>query len=117
MYHVNSYKLHTTQWEKGNKTDITRVWIKEDTGDGKCDCHGVINEILELKYFCEPLKKVVLFNYKWYDPTHPGETSKYNHYKIIEFNHTKRYGILSPKMQNKFIACLTLEYENLTEGW
>ena len=54
--------------------------------------HRVVNEILELEYLGEPLKKVVLFNYEWYDPTRLRRTCKHNHYKIIKFNHTKRYG-------------------------
>ena len=40
----------------------------------------------------EPLKKVVLFVYEWYDRTHPEGPYEHNHYKIIETNSIKRYG-------------------------
>ena len=33
----------------------------------------------------------MLFACKWYNLTCSGGTYKYNHYKIIEINHTKRY--------------------------
>ena len=56
----------------------------------------MVNEILKLKYLSEPLKKVVLFNCEWYDPTHIGQIGKHNHYKIIEINHAKRYGKFNP---------------------
>ena len=91
MYHVNSYKFHIVEWGKGKKTDNTGVCVKGDTRDGESDWHGVVNEILELKYLGESVKRVVLSACKWYNPTRPRETRKYNHYKIIEINHTKRY--------------------------
>ena len=56
----------------------------------------MVNKVLELEYPNEPLKRVVLFACKWYDPTHPGGTCKHNHYKIIEINHTKRYKKFDP---------------------
>ena len=88
---------------KGKKTDSTGVCVKGDIGDGQYDWHGVVNEILELKYLSKPHKRVVLFNYEWYDLTHPRGTCKHNHYKIIEINHTKKdmknlIYLLLPKM-------------------
>ena len=68
-----------------------KIKLKLFKSMGEYDQHGVVNEILELEYYGEPLKRVVLFNYEWYDPTYPGVTRKYNHYKIIEINHTKGY--------------------------
>ena len=70
--------------------------VRRDTGDRESDWHGVVNEILELEYPGEPLKRVVLVTCRWYDPTHPRGTRKQNHYKIIEINHTKRYGNFDP---------------------
>ena len=33
----------------------------------------MVKEILEMEYVGEPLKRVILFNFEWYDPIHPGE--------------------------------------------
>ena len=64
MYHVNDFKFHTVEWERGEKTDNTGVCVRGDTGDGESDWHGVVNEILELTYPGEPVKRVVLFTCK-----------------------------------------------------
>ena len=72
MYHVNSYKFHTVEWGTRKKIDNIGVCIMGDTGDGESDQHRVVNEILELKYIGEPVKKVVLFTCEWYNPTRPG---------------------------------------------
>ena len=56
----------------------------------------VVNEILELEYLGKLLKRVVLFNCECCDPTCPGGTHKHNNHKIIEINHTKRYGKFDP---------------------
>ena len=96
------------------------VCVRGDSGDRENDCHGVVNEILKLEYPSEPLKRLVLFTCEWYDPTCPRGTRKHNHYKIININHTKRYGNLihlsSPKMQDKFITYHIMEDTNLTGG-
>ena len=96
MYHVNGYKFHSVEWGRGKKTDNTGVCVRGDTGNGKSDWHGVVNEILELEYLSELVKKVVLFACKWYNPTHPGRTCKHNHYKIIKIKHTKMYEKFDP---------------------
>ena len=90
MYHVNGYKFHIVEWERGKKTDNTGVCVRGDTGDEESDWHGVVNEILELEYPSEPIKRVVLFACEWYNPTRPRGIHKHNHYKIIEINHTKK---------------------------
>ena len=81
----------------------------------------MVNQILELQYLGELLKRVMLFTCEWYDPTHSGGTRKHNHYKIMEINNTKRYenliNLLSLKIQDKFITSHTLESANLTEQW
>ena len=73
-----------------------KIKLKLFKSMGEYDQHGVVNEILELEYYGEPLKRVVLFNCEWYDPTRLGGTRKRNHYKIIEINHTKRYEKFDP---------------------
>ena len=37
MYHVNGYKLNTTEWGKGKKTDDTGICVKGDTRDREYD--------------------------------------------------------------------------------
>ena len=91
MYHVNGYKFNIIEWGRGKKIDNTRVYVRGDIGDGESDWHGVVNKILESEYLGKPLTRVVLFACKWYDLTYLGGTCKYNHYKIIVIDHTKRY--------------------------
>ena len=121
MYYVNGYKFHTIEWGREKKIDNIRVYVRGDTGDGESDWHGVINEIIELEYPSEPLKRVVLFACEWYNPTRPEGTHKHNHYKIIEINHTKRYEKFDPFIiaQNaRQVYYLSyLEDANLTVKW
>ena len=82
----------------------------------------MINEILELEYVGEPLKRVVLFNCQWCDSRHLTGTRKRNHYKIIEINHTKIYErsydpFISAQNARKYIIYLTLENANQIRGW
>ena len=65
MYHVNGYKFHTVEWGRGKKADNNGVCVKGDAGDGESHWQGVVNEIFELKYPGEPVKRVVLFAYEW----------------------------------------------------
>ena len=62
MYYVNGYKFHTTKWERGKKTNSIGICVRGDTRDRESDWHTMLNEILELEYLSEPLKRVVLFN-------------------------------------------------------
>ena len=48
--------------KRGKKTKKIGVCVRGDTRDDGCDWHVVVNEILELEYPSESLKKVVLFN-------------------------------------------------------
>ena len=64
MYYVNVCKFHTIKWGMGKKTDNIGVFVRGDIRDRGCDWHGVVNELLKLKYPSELLKRVVLFNNK-----------------------------------------------------
>ena len=52
----------------------------------------MLKKTCQLEYIGQVLKRVVLFYYEWYDPRHLGGTHKNNHLRIIEINHTKKYG-------------------------
>ena len=106
MYYVNGYKFHTTEWEKGKKTDNMGACVRGDTEDRENDWHRVLNAILKLEYPGESLKWFMLFNCEWYDPTCLGGTRKYNHYKIIEIIHTKRYRSFDPYYHAKYKTSL-----------
>ena len=94
---ASSWPIYTTKWGKGErKLRILGFVLREILEMENVTWHRVVNEILELEYLGEPLKKVVLFNYEWYNPTHPGKTYKHNHYKIIKINHIKRYEKFDP---------------------
>ena len=56
----------------------------------------MVNEVLELEYLDEPLRRVVLFNCEWYDLTRHREIRKHNDYKITEINHTEIYEKFKP---------------------
>ena len=65
--------------------------------NGETDWYGVLKQIFEFEYVGEePVKRVVLFNYQWYDSRHPNGTHKHNHYKITKINHIKRYQHYDP---------------------
>ncbi|KAL3365417.1 hypothetical protein AABB24_010517 [Solanum stoloniferum] len=53
------------------------------------------NEILELEYSGWPIKRIVLFQCKWFDPTSRG-TRELKQHNIIEVKHTRKYEAYDP---------------------
>jgi len=96
MMKVNGMKFHTPEHAQGRVTNNTGVCLKGDAGQGECDWFGLLKEILELEYPSRPIKRVVVFYCDWYDPTRPRGTRTHKDYKIVEVNHSKRYGRYDP---------------------
>ncbi|KAG5632082.1 hypothetical protein H5410_003799 [Solanum commersonii] len=83
-----------TNWKysKNKKTNNSGVWVKGDDGNQNenVDYFGVLQEILELEYSGWPIKRIVLFQCKLFDPTSRG-TRDLKQHNIIEVKHTRKY--------------------------
>ncbi|WMV50470.1 hypothetical protein MTR67_043855 [Solanum verrucosum] len=79
------------------KTNNSGVWMKGGDGnqDG-VDYYGVLKEVLEMEYSGWPIKKIVLFRCKWFDPTPKRGTREIKQYNIIEVKHTREYEAYDP---------------------
>ncbi|KAG5600108.1 hypothetical protein H5410_031478 [Solanum commersonii] len=73
-YCVNGFKFQTEEVSRNKKTNNSGVYIQGDVdGTGQTiEYYGVIQEIIEVRYLGWPKKKIVLFRYEWFDPSHRG---------------------------------------------
>ena len=94
QYKVNGFKFSTEQHSRTRKINNSGVWVK---GDDDVDYFGIIHEILELEYTGFPIKKIVLFWCKWFDPSTRG-TRVHKEHNIIEVKHNKSYPIYYPSV-------------------
>ncbi|KAK6803440.1 hypothetical protein RDI58_001224 [Solanum bulbocastanum] len=97
QYNVNGFKFATEKYSKNKKTNNSGVWVKGDDGNQNenVDYFGVLHEILELEYSGWPIKRIVLFQCKWFDPTSRG-TREFKQHNIIEVKHTRKYEAYDP---------------------
>ncbi|KAK4716371.1 hypothetical protein R3W88_014709 [Solanum pinnatisectum] len=97
QYNVNGFKFATEKYSKNKKTNNSGVWVKGDDGNQNenIDYFGVLHEILELEYSGWPIKRIVLFQCKWFDPTSRG-TREFKQHNIIEVKHTRKYEAYDP---------------------
>ncbi|KAK6786213.1 hypothetical protein RDI58_014738 [Solanum bulbocastanum] len=97
QYNVSGFKFATEKYSKNKKTNNSGVWVKGDDGNQNenVDYFGVLHEILELEYSGWPIKRIVLFQCKWFDPTSRG-TREFKQHNIIEVKHTKKYEAYDP---------------------
>ena len=68
------------------------------TGEGEFEneYYGILREVIEIEYPGEPLKKCVLLNCDWFDPT-PNRGMRVNKsYGIVEIRHDRRYNKYDP---------------------
>ena len=97
MYFVNGYKFHTTTWAEGKSTANNGVCVKgTDYGQCENDYYGTLDDIVQLEYPGEPIKKIVLFKCSWYDPTPNIGTRVQKHHGIIEVNSQRSYSKYEP---------------------
>ncbi|KAK6791460.1 hypothetical protein RDI58_010541 [Solanum bulbocastanum] len=85
------------KYSKNKKTNNSGAWVKGDEGNQNenVDYVGVLHEILELEYSGCPIKRIVLFQCKWFDPTSRG-TRELKQHNIIEVKHTRKYEAYDP---------------------
>ena len=71
-YFVNSYKFRTDLSSEGKSIKKFGVYTRGSVyGQLEDDYYGIPKEVIQLEYHGLPLKKLVLFNCEWFDPT-PG---------------------------------------------
>ncbi|WMV07906.1 hypothetical protein MTR67_001291 [Solanum verrucosum] len=96
---LSSFITWYTNWKysKNKKTNNSGVWVKGDNGNQNenVDYFGVLQEIVELEYSGWPIKRIVLFQCKWFDPTSRG-TRELKQHNIIEVKHTRKYEAYDP---------------------
>ncbi|WMV42522.1 hypothetical protein MTR67_035907 [Solanum verrucosum] len=97
QYNVNGFKFSKEKYLENKKTNNSGVWVKGDDGNQNenVDYFGVLPEILELEYSGWPIKRIVLFQCKWFDPTSRG-TRELKQHNIIEVKHTRKYEAYDP---------------------
>ncbi|CAH1450858.1 unnamed protein product [Lactuca virosa] len=68
-YFVNGYKFHTQQYGEGRVTNNFGVCVRGETynAEQESDYYGIVQEIIEIKYYSSGPSTVVLFNCIWFD--------------------------------------------------
>ncbi|GAB2284036.1 hypothetical protein Dimus_039639 [Dionaea muscipula] len=90
IFFINGYIFHINSYAQGRKTCNSGVCIKGTSyNENQSDFYGILEEIIIIEYPGLPLKRVALFNCKWFDPLRGVNVDK--HYNMVEINHTKKY--------------------------
>ena len=92
-YIVNGLRFHTIDSDTDKSTINCGVCVKgaDQVGDDDCfDFYGKLKRIVRLEYAGVPLKRPVLFDVDWYDPS-PSGTRVHEQYQMVEVNHRRRY--------------------------
>ncbi|XP_050233356.1 uncharacterized protein LOC126681844 [Mercurialis annua] len=96
-YCVNGFKFNTGEYEEDRVTMNSRVCVKGSLyGPAESDFYGVLTDIIELEYPTLPIKRTVLFNCNWFDPTKKVAMLVHPRYNIVDVNHRKRYNKYEP---------------------
>nr|GMD60622.1 putative transposase En/Spm [Ipomoea batatas] len=108
-YVVNGFKFQTEQHCIRKSTNNFGVSIKGTSlSHGESLFFGTLKEIVEVEYPNIPLKKVVLFNCEWFDPT-PNTGTKLNFDSgLIEVHYRKRFEPHSA--HRRIIECIQKAY-------
>jgi len=97
IYFVNGFRFHTHEHSEGKETNNSGVCVKGGTNEGaESDYYGVLKEVIQLEYFGEPTKRVVLFYCDWFSPEIPRGTRVYDQYGIVEVRQRGRYRKYDP---------------------
>lgn len=86
VYFVNGCCFHTSARAQNRKTNNSGVVLSGE----QSDYHGVIQDIIVIEYPGLPIKRLSIFNCKWFDPT-PTGTRICRKYGIVEVKSTRRY--------------------------
>jgi len=99
--YVNGYRFHTISHSaKKKSTENSGVCVKsDDNSPDETDFYGKLEDIIELEYRAQPIKKVTLFKSQWCDQT----TSGYAHgtrihprYKLVDVHIGRSYRKYDP---------------------
>ena len=94
---MNGYKFHTLGYGSTKATMNSGVCIKGSNFSAtELDFYGQLIEVLQLEYPALPLKRVILFNCHWFDPTPNLGTRNNRRYKLVDVNHTRRFNRYEP---------------------
>ena len=96
QYIINGFKFATEKYSENKETNNSGVWVKGDDGNKNENvCYfDVLHEILELEYSSWPIKIVVLFQCKWFDPI--SSTRELKQHNIFEVKHIRKYEAYDP---------------------
>ena len=96
-YRVNGFKFHTEARSVGKRTYNCGVGVcGTGEGDIENDYYGVLEDIVQIEYVGEPLKRCVLFSCEWFDPTLNRGTRSHKLSNLIEVHRTRRYRKYDP---------------------
>ena len=75
-----------------------------------------------MEYPALPLKRVILFNCQWFDPTPSIGTRSHPEYKLVDVNHTRRFNryepfILAEQAMQVYYASYPSTRKNMCNWW
>ena len=90
-YIVNGLRFNSSAGDTSKATSNSGVWVNgADLGGEAHDFYGKLRRIIRFEYPGIPLKRTVLFEVHWYDPTLEG-TRMNDEYEMVDINHKKKY--------------------------
>ncbi|XP_038713444.1 uncharacterized protein LOC120007316 [Tripterygium wilfordii] len=96
-YYVNGYKFDIDACSEAKSTINSGVCMRgTDYGQSENDYYGRLKEIVQFEFPGQPIKKIVLFNYEWFDPTPNRGTRINKHYGLVEVKRRGRYKKFDP---------------------
>ena len=120
---MNGYKFHTLGHGSNKATMNSGVCIKGSNFSAtELDFYGQLMEVLQLEYPALPLKRVILFNCQWFDPTPSIGTRSHHEYKLVDVNHTRRFNryepfILAEQAMQVYYASYPSTRKNMCNWW
>lgn len=122
-YFVNGYRFDTDSWSEGKSTKNSGVCTRGTVyGQAEDDYYGILQEVIQLEYPGLPLKRLVLFNCKWFDPTLGRGTRIHDQFGIVEVRSTRWYNqydpfILASQAHQVYYAPYPSRHRNLVDWW
>ena len=120
---MNGYKFHTLGHGSNKATMNSGVCIKGSNFSAtELDFYGQLMEVLQFEYPALPLKRVILFNCQWFDPTPSMGTRSHPEYKLVDVNHTRRFNryepfILAEQAMQVYYASYPSTRKNMCNWW
>nr|GMD05945.1 uncharacterized protein LOC109149905 [Ipomoea batatas] len=95
-YYVNGFKFHTIGYGGTKEIMNSGVCIKGiNYSIDESDYYGRLVEVVQVEYPGLPVKRTILFNCEWFDPTTVG-MKVHSQYKLVEVNHKRRFNRYEP---------------------